>query len=57
LWNVFNRTQENIMRGGLYGVNQNGRRHTTRRVNGIDAELNYNERLWDLAVDTARVLQ
>lgn len=57
LWNVFNRTQENIMRGGLYGINPNGRRHTTRRVNGIDAELNYNERLWDAAAQMAESLQ
>jgi hypothetical protein len=57
LWNIFNRTQENIMRGGLYGQNAEGRRHTTRAVRGIQSDLDYNTKLWDLAADTARILQ
>ncbi|RIV66906.1 DUF932 domain-containing protein [Burkholderia pseudomallei] len=49
LWSVFNRTQENLLRGGLHGRNANGRRQTTRPVQGIDQDLRLNRALWLLA--------
>src|SRR3546814_3941227 len=36
LWSVFNRTQENLTKGGLSARAANGRRQTTRPVQGID---------------------
>ena len=36
LWSVFNRTQENLIKGGLSARAANGRRQTTRPVQGID---------------------
>ncbi len=49
LWSVFNRTQENLIRGGLLGCGGNGRRQRTRPVQGIDQDLRLNRALWLLA--------
>ena len=49
LWSVFNRTQENLMRGGITGRSANGRRQRTRPVQGIDQSVRLNRALWLLA--------
>lgn len=49
LWSVFNRTQENLTKGGLYGRSANGRRQQTRPVQGIDSDVRLNRALWMLA--------
>jgi CxxC motif-containing protein (DUF1111 family) len=49
LWSVFNRTQENLMQGGLMGRSASGRRQRTRPVLGIDQNLRLNRALWILA--------
>ena len=49
LWSVFNRTQENLIRGGLAGRGGDGRRQRTRPVQGIDQDLRLNRALWLLA--------
>lgn len=49
LWSVFNRTQENLTKGGLSGRSANGRRHRTRAVQGIDSDVRLNRALWLLA--------
>ncbi|MCL4777289.1 MAG: DUF932 domain-containing protein [Gammaproteobacteria bacterium] len=49
LWSVFNRTQENLIKGGLHGRNRNGHRQKTRPVQGIDQSLRLNRALWLLA--------
>ncbi|ESQ97741.1 hypothetical protein F753_19360 [Stutzerimonas chloritidismutans AW-1] len=49
LWSVFNRTQENLIRGGLAGRGGNGCRQRTRPVQGIDQDLRLNRALWLLA--------
>lgn len=49
LWTVFNVVQENLVRGGLYGRNANGRRLTTRPIVGIQQNVDLNRRLWALA--------
>lgn len=55
LWNVFNRVQENMIRGGIRGWVQgdNGRprRATMRAVGAIDANMRINRGLWDIAAD------
>jgi hypothetical protein len=52
LWTVFNRLQENVVRGGLdnYGYNAEGRfrRAHTREVKGIDQSTALNRALWTL---------
>lgn len=49
LWSVFNRTQENLVQGGLLGRTANGRRQRTRPVQGIDQNVRLNRALWLLA--------
>ncbi|MBO9900319.1 DUF945 domain-containing protein [Xanthomonas phaseoli pv. dieffenbachiae] len=49
LWTVFNRTQENLVRGGLSGRTSAGRRQRTREVQGIDQNVRLNRALWLLA--------
>ena len=49
LWSVFNRTQENLIKGGLHGRNASGRSQKTRPVQGIDQNIRLNRALWVLA--------
>ncbi|MXQ26953.1 DUF932 domain-containing protein [Pseudomonas aeruginosa] len=49
LWSVFNRTQENLTKGGLHGRSANGRRQQARPVQGIDSDIRLNRALWLLA--------
>jgi len=49
LWSVFNRTQENLTKGGLSGRTANGNRQKTRPVLGIDQNIKLNRALWLLA--------
>ena len=53
---VFNRTQENLTKGGLHGRAANGRRQQTRPVQGIDSDIRLNRALWLLA-DGMRALK
>jgi hypothetical protein len=59
LWTVYNRVQENMNKGGLYGVTrdaQNRRRNmTTRPIKGIDQNLALNRALWTLAEGMAAI--
>jgi hypothetical protein len=60
LWNVFNRAQENQIRGGLHGSTFNAetrerRRVTTRPVNGIDGNRDLNRALHTLATEFAKL--
>ncbi|HDQ4576314.1 DUF932 domain-containing protein [Pseudomonas aeruginosa] len=56
LWSVFNRTQENLTKGGLHGRSANGRRQRTRPVQGIDSDVRLNRALW-LLTDGLRQLK
>lgn len=49
LWRVFNRVQENAMRGGLVGYSADGRQLASHRLKGIDAATDFNVQLWRLA--------
>lgn len=54
LWKTFNRVQENVIKGGLHGVQRDdkGRRLravSTRQVKGIDQDVKLNRALWQLA--------
>lgn len=49
LWSTFNRIQENLLKGGLNGRSAQGRRQSTRPVQGIDQNLRLNRALWMLA--------
>ncbi|MBN3262158.1 DUF932 domain-containing protein [Pectobacterium brasiliense] len=49
LWTVFNRVQENFLKGGLSGRTAQGRNTRTRAVNGIDGDVKLNRALWVMA--------
>lgn len=55
LWRTFNRTQENLLRGGLRTRNANGRRMHTRGVNGIGQNVQLNRALWTLAEEMTKL--
>ncbi|EPM5305927.1 DUF932 domain-containing protein [Cronobacter sakazakii] len=49
LWSVFNRCQENLLKGGLPGRTARGKRSHTRAVRGIDGDVKLNRALWVMA--------
>ena len=49
LWTVFNRVQENLLRGGLSRRSASGRLTRTRRITSIRQDVRLNSGLWDLA--------
>jgi hypothetical protein len=49
LWTVFNRVQENMLKGGVPGRSSTGRRTTTRAVGGVNENVKLNKALWTLA--------
>jgi len=56
LWTVYNRVQENMMKGGVPGRSSTGRRTTTRAVGGVSENVKLNKALWTLA-DTMAALK
>jgi Domain of unknown function (DUF932) len=59
LWTVFNRVQENLLRGGLSGYTRDPmghiRRTTTREVKSVNENVRLNKALWMLADEMARL--
>lgn len=55
LWTTFNRVQENFVKGGLSARTSNGRRQSTRAVQGIDQNIKVNRALWLLAEEMQRL--
>jgi hypothetical protein len=49
LYNVFNRVQEHLVRGGLQALGQNNRTRATRAIKSIETDLNINAKLYSLA--------
>ena len=52
LWHVFNRVQENMLRGGNETVTEDGRVVMTRGIGRIERDVEINTKLWSLAVQT-----
>jgi hypothetical protein len=57
LWTVFNRVQENLIKGGVSGRGTTGRRMTTRAVGGVNENVKLNKALWSLADGLAQIKQ
>jgi hypothetical protein len=49
LWRTLNVTQENLMRGGVQGHNEQGQRRRLRGVKSVDGDMRINRALWVLA--------
>jgi hypothetical protein len=56
MWTVFNRVQENMIRGGVRGIGSTGRRMSTRAIKSVNEDIRVNRSLWQLASDTAVAL-
>lgn len=52
LWHVFNRVQENMLRGGLSTKTEDGRVVLTRGIGRIERDVEVNTKLWALAVQS-----
>jgi len=57
LWSVFNRTQENLFKGGLRGRSATGRRTRTRPINSVTEDVRLNRALWKLTEQVANSKQ
>lgn len=57
LWTVFNRLQENLIKGGLTARTAQGKRNYTRAVKGIDGDLKLNRALWVMAEELQQILR
>jgi len=58
LWTIFNRVQENIIKGGVKGkvYGENGpRKVTTRAVQSLDRNIKLNQALWVLTEKMAEL--
>ena len=59
VWTVFNRIQENVIKGGLYGASKDAHGRTqhrrTREVKGIDQNDTLNRALWRLSMEVAKL--
>jgi hypothetical protein len=53
LWSVFNRVQENCVRGGIQGLARSGRRATSRPLSCPARDVEFNRQLWELASEFA----
>lgn len=53
LWNVFNRAQENLTKGGLVGRNPHGHANSMRAIKSLVVDVELNKGLWTLAKDFA----
>jgi hypothetical protein len=49
LWSVFNKIQENVIKGGARGMSEKWRRTSMREVKAIDENVKINNALWTMA--------
>lgn len=49
LWHVFNRIQENLVKGGIVGRSANGRNTRTHGIRAMDNTVKVNMKLWEIA--------
>ncbi len=55
IWKTSNVIQENMIRGGVCGVNANNRLMRTREVKSVQGDININKALWKLTEELARL--
>lgn len=56
LWQTLNVVQENLIKGGMKGTSETGRRIRTREVKAIDADTRINKALWRLTEEMSKML-
>jgi hypothetical protein len=53
LWSVFNRVQENIVKGGVTGHTATGKNASLKKIGTLAADVDFNRKLWALATQVA----
>lgn len=56
LWTVFNRVQENLLKGGMLGRTRKGDTRKVGAVNGVSDNVRLNKALWTLATELGKAL-
>jgi hypothetical protein len=54
LWSVFNRIQENMIKGGVVGRSVNGQATRTHGIRAMDNSIKVNMKLWEIAEEFAQ---
>lgn len=57
LWTVWNRLQENLMDGGLPGLDENGNMKRSRPISQLSRMLRMNQDLWDILIETGKKIE
>jgi hypothetical protein len=52
VWHVYNRVQENMMKGGIASTTAAGRNTMTKPITAVNSDLHINTGLWELAMAT-----
>lgn len=55
LWRTLNVIEENVMQGGIQGINPRGRRTRTRSIRSVTATIGLNRQLWQIAEQVAEL--
>jgi len=55
LWSVYNRVQENMMKGGVRGRGTTGKRMSTRAIGSVTEDIRLNKSLWFLTEQMAKL--
>jgi hypothetical protein len=53
LWHVFNRVQENIMKGGVAGYTASGKHASLKKISTLAKDVDFNRSLWAAASELA----
>jgi hypothetical protein len=56
LWTTFNVIQENLLRGGIQYVSEQGQRRTTRPINSVYDNVRINTALWNITENMAQLI-
>lgn len=57
LWTLFNRAQENLMRGNVRGQTERGQSRRINRITSLATEVDFNRKLWSAAADMAKEIR
>ncbi|MCT4709079.1 DUF945 domain-containing protein [Enterobacteriaceae bacterium H11S18] len=57
VWTTYQRVQENMIKGGLRGVDAKGKVTRTRAINGITGDVKLNRALWQMAEEMKNILK
>lgn len=57
LYTTMNKIQENMVQGGVSRLDQQGKRHTTKKIRGIDNNVRINKLIWKFSQELLKLKQ